>query len=337
MVRIAINGFGRIGRHFFRQALSAKGIEIVAVNDLTDAKTLAHLLKHDSVHGTMNAEIKAIDASTISVDGKKFSVLAEKAPENLPWKQLNIDIVIESTGFFTNRSDASKHLIAGAKKVIISAPCKGDGVPTIVLGVNEETLKKDGDVISMASCTTNCLAPMAKILDENFKIQKGFMTTVHAYTNDQRILDFPHGDLRRARAAALNIIPTTTGAAKALGEVLPLLRGKLDGLALRVPVADGSIIDFVALVEKQATVEEINAVFKKASDGAMKGILQYSTEPLVSTDIVGNVHSCVFDSLSTMVLQGNLVKVLGWYDNEMGYSRRLVDLVQFIDKKKFLK
>jgi len=336
LVRVAINGFGRIGRHFFRQSMQAKGIEIAAVNDLTDAKTLAHLLKYDSTHGKMNAEIKA-EANSISVDGKKFSVLAEKDPVALPWKQLNIDVVIESTGLFTNKADASKHLAAGAKKVIVSAPCKGGEMPTIVLGVNEEKLKKEDNVISMASCTTNCLAPMAKILEDNFKIQKGYMTTVHAYTNDQRILDFPHKDLRRARSAACNIIPTTTGAAKALGEVLPALNGKLDGLALRVPVADGSITDFVALVEKQTSVEEINAAFKKASDSAMKGILEYCNEPIVSSDIVGNTASCVFDSLSTMVLQGNLLKVLGWYDNEMGYSRRLVDLVQLLDKKKFLK
>jgi len=336
MVRVAINGFGRIGRHFFRQAMKFKNIDIVAVNDLTEAKTLAHLLKHDSTHGVLEAKIEVPDASTLSVNGKKFSVLAEKDPALLPWKQLNIDIVIESTGLFTDKENASKHLSAGAKKVIVSAPCKGGGVPTIVLGVNEETLKKEDTVISMASCTTNCLAPMAKVIDENFSLQKGYMTTIHAYTNDQRILDYPHKDLRRARTAGLNIIPTTTGAAKALGEVIPSLKGKLDGIAMRVPVADGSITDFVVVVGKPATTEEINAAFKKAAAGRMDGILEYSSEPLVSSDIVGNTHSCIFDSLSTMS-QGNLVKVLGWYDNEMGYSRRMVDLVQFIEKKKLLK
>jgi glyceraldehyde 3-phosphate dehydrogenase len=333
MVKVAINGFGRIGRHFFRQAFGMKDIEIVAVNDLTDSKTLAHLLKYDSTHGIMNAEIKA-EADSISVNGKKFKVLAEKDPAMLPWKALGIDIVIESTGFFTTKADAGKHLTAGAKKVIISAP--GKDVPTIVLGVNEETLKKEDTVVSMASCTTNCLAPMAKLLDENFHIQKGFMTTIHAYTNDQRILDFPHKDLRRARSAAVNIIPTTTGAAKALGKVLPSLKGKLDGIAVRVPVSDGSVTDLSVTVEKATTIEEINSIFKKASETNLKGLLEYSTDPLVSSDIVGNNHSCVFDAQSTIVVQGNAIKVLGWYDNEMGYSRRMADLIQFIVKKKLL-
>ena len=331
MVRIAINGFGRIGRHAFRLALKNKKIEIAAVNDLTDTKTLAHLLKYDSVHGISEAEISAKEKSLV-VNGRETLVFSEKEPSMLPWKKLGIEIVLESTGAFTNKADASKHLTAGAKKAIITAPCKGAEIPTIVLGVNEEKYLKSDSIVSMASCNTNCLAPMAKVLNDNFGIVEGFMTTVHAYTNDQKILDLPHKDLRRARAAAVNIIPTSTGAANALGEVVPSLKGKLDGIAVRVPVPDGSLTDLVARVEKKVSVEEINSVFRKQAEGRLKGILEYSTEPLVSTDIVGNLHSCVFDSQQTKTI-GNTVKVLGWYDNEMGYSQRLIDLIDFIAKK----
>ncbi|MDD5163038.1 MAG: type I glyceraldehyde-3-phosphate dehydrogenase [Candidatus ainarchaeum sp.] len=331
MVKVAINGFGRIGRHVFRLALKNKKIEIVAVNDLTDTKTLAHLLKYDSVHGIFDAEVSS-ENSAIIVNGKKVQVFAEKDPAMLPWKKLGIEIALESTGAFTTKADASKHLSAGAKKAIVSAPCKGGEVKTIVLGVNEEAYSKSDNVVSMASCTTNCLAPMAKVINENFGIEEGFMTTVHAYTNDQKILDLPHKDLRRARAAAVNIIPTSTGAANALGEVLPSLKGKLDGIAVRVPVPDGSLTDLVIRVGKKTTKEEINSAFKSASQQKLRGILEYSEEPLVSTDIVGNLHSCIFDSQQTKAI-GNLVKVLGWYDNEMGYSQRLVDLIGFIEKK----
>jgi glyceraldehyde 3-phosphate dehydrogenase len=331
MVKIAINGFGRIGRNAFRLALKNKKIEIVAVNDLTDTKTLAHLLKYDSVHGIADANVSAKENSIV-VNGKAILVLAEKDPAMLPWKKLGIGIVLESTGAFTTKAEASKHLSAGARKVIVTAPCKGGEARTIVLGVNEETYSKSDNVISMASCTTNCLAPMAKVLNENFGIIEGFMTTVHAYTNDQKILDLAHKDLRRARAAALNIIPTSTGAANALGEVIPALKGKLDGIAVRVPVPDGSLTDLVVKTEKKTTAEEINSAFKKASEKKLRGILQFSEEPLVSTDIIGNLHSCIFDSQQTKTI-GNLAKVLGWYDNELGYSQRLIDLIEFIGKK----
>lgn len=330
MVRIAINGFGRIGRNTFRLAFGNKKVDVVAVNDLGDVKTLAHLLKHDSVHGAFNANVGVRDSDLV-VNGKRIKVLCEKDPSRLPWERLGVDVVIESTGVFRTMDSASKHLHGGAKKVIVSAPCK-DNCPTFVLGVNETEYKKEQRVVSMASCTTNCLAPMAKVLNEAFGIEEGFMTTIHAYTNDQSILDLPHSDLRRARTAAQNIIPTTTGAAKALGLVLPELNNKLDGIAVRVPVADGSITDLVVKLETEASSEQINAAFKKASLGALKGILEYSEEPLVSTDIVGNLHSCVFDSLETKTI-GNMIKVLGWYDNEMGYSQRLVDLVDYIAKK----
>ncbi|MEV0533457.1 type I glyceraldehyde-3-phosphate dehydrogenase [Kitasatospora sp. NPDC050463] len=328
-IRVGINGFGRIGRNFFR-AVKAQGadIEIVGVNDLTDTKTLAHLLKYDSILGTFPGEVSHTENS-ITVDGKTFKVIAERDPASLPWGELGVDIVIESTGIFTKAEAAKKHVTAGAKKVIISAPATDEDV-TIVMGVNDE--KYDAakhTVISNASCTTNCVAPLAKVLNENFGIVKGLMTTVHAYTNDQVTLDFPHKDLRRARAAALNIIPTSTGAAKATALVLPELKGKLDGTSLRVPVPTGSITDLVVTLEREVTVEEVNAAFQKASEGSLKGILQYTEDPIVSSDIVNSPFSTIFDSLMTMV-QGNQVKVFGWYDNEWGYSNRLVNLTTLV-------
>ncbi|MCX7760849.1 MAG: type I glyceraldehyde-3-phosphate dehydrogenase [Hydrogenothermaceae bacterium] len=332
MVRVAINGFGRIGRNFFRIAFGNPEIDVVAINDLTDSKTLAHLLKYDSVHGIYDADIKATE-SGIVVNGKEIKITAIKDPAELPWKDLNIDIVIESTGVFTKREDAQKHLQAGAKKVIISAPAKNPDV-TIVLGVNQEAYDPSNhNIISNASCTTNALAPVVKVLQREFGIKHGYMVTTHAYTNDQRILDLPHKDLRRARAAATNIVPTTTGAAKALGEVIPEVKGKLDGTARRVPVADGSLIDLTVVVEKDTTIEEVNAAMKKYSEGEMKGILAYCEDPVVSSDIVGNPASSIFDSLLTQVIGGNLVHVASWYDNEYGYSTRLKDLVQFIYEK----
>lgn len=336
--RVAINGFGRIGRNFFRAALKDEEFKekfnIVAVNDLTNAKTLAHLLKHDSVFGTLDANVAAKDGA-IEVDGTEISVLSEPDPQNLPWRSLKIDYVIESTGLFTAREGAEKHLKAGAKKVIISAPAKNPDV-TIVLGVNEEKYDpKNHRIISMASCTTNSLAPVVKVLNEKFGIECGFMTTCHAYTNDQRLLDLPHRDLRRARAAALSIIPTTTGAARAIGEVIPELKGKLDGLALRVPVPDGSITDIVVLLKREVTKEEVNLALKEASQGELKGIMEYTEEPLVSVDIIGNPHSSIVDGLSTNVIggRGRLVKVLSWYDNEWGFSKRLVDLLKYISSR----
>jgi len=330
MVRVAINGFGRIGRLVFRAGMKRKGIEFVAVNDLTDAKTLAHLLKYDSVHGILDIDIKA-KGSSIVVDGKEIKIFSEREPENLPWKNLKIDVVVESTGIFITKEGAEKHLKAGAKKVLISAPAKGDNpIKTIVMGVNEKDYdRKKDDIISLASCTTNCLAPVVKILNDNFGIEKGFMTTVHAYTNDQNILDLPHKDLRRARAAAMSIIPTTTGAAKAVTLTIPELKGKLDGMAMRVPVADGSITDFVAVLKKEATAEEINKLFKSASEKSLKGILQYTEEPIVSIDIVGNPHSAIFDAELTKT-SGKLVKVVAWYDNEWGYSNRMVDFIKMM-------
>ncbi len=324
-IRVAINGFGRIGRLVFR-ALQQRhpNVEIVAINDLTDAKTLAHLLKFDSVHGRFDATI-SVDGSNLVVNGHAIAISAEKQIENLPWNG-KVDVVIESTGKFTTKADLEKHLMHGARKVLLSAPAKDALDATIVLGVNDSTLSGSEKTISNASCTTNCLAPMVKVLDDAFGLVNGFMTTVHAYTNDQNILDLPHKDLRRARAAAVSIIPTTTGAAKAVGLVLPHLKGKLDGFATRVPVPDGSLTDVVATLAKPATKEEINAAFKAASEGALKGYLEYSEDPLVSIDIVGNPHSCIFDSLSTMSM-GTSVKIVGWYDNEWGYSNRLADLV----------
>ena len=331
-VRVAINGFGRIGRNFFRACLGNDEIEIVGINDLTDAYALAHLLKYDSVHGRLNADVKA-EENAIVVNGKKINITAIKDPAELPWKDLEVDIVIESTGVFRDRDGAGKHLEAGAKRVIISAPGKNPDL-TVVLGVNEDQYDPSKHyIISNASCTTNCLAPVAKILNDNWEIVQGYMVTVHAYTNDQRILDLPHKDLRRARAAAVNIIPTTTGAAKAVGEVLPELKGKLDGTARRVPVADASLVDLTVVLEKSTTEEEINAKMKEASEGALKGILEYTEEPIVSQDIVGNPHSSIFDALSTKVINGNFVHVSSWYDNEWGYSNRLKDLVLYMVKK----
>jgi glyceraldehyde 3-phosphate dehydrogenase len=321
--RIAINGFGRIGRITFRNLLEMDGIEIVAINDLTDNHTLAHLLKYDSVQGRFKGEVSS-DDQFLYVNGKKIHAIAERDPTKLPWGELNIDVVIESTGRFTDIKSASAHLEAGAKKVVISAPAKGE-MPTVVLGVNDHVIAPEHNIYSNASCTTNCLAPMVKVLDDAFGIEMGFMTTVHAYTADQRLQDAPHEDLRRARAAALSIVPTSTGAAKAVGLVLPHLNGKLNGNAMRVPVPTGSVTDFTAIVKKSATAAEINAAFKAASEAGLKGILEYCVDPIVSADIVGSKYSCIFDADLTMA-QGNMVKVVGWYDNEAGYSARLADL-----------
>lgn len=332
-VRVAINGLGRIGKIVFRiMSQRASDFEVVAVNDLTDVPSLAHLLKYDSVHGRFEKHVEAKDGAIV-VDGKPVRVLAEKDPSKLPWKELGIDVCIESTGVFTKRSSEKggygDHLKAGAKKVILSAPASDDPDITVVLGVNDDLLKGSHLCISNASCTTNCLAPMAKVIHETFGLVEGLMTTVHAYTNDQRVSDLVHKDLRRARAAAQNIIPTTTGAAKAVGKVLPALDGKLNGFSLRVPVADGSIVDLVATVQKSATKEAINAALKAASEGKMKGIIEYCTDPIVSSDIIGNPASCIIDAESTMTMPGKggtLIKVVGWYDNEWGYSSRTVDL-----------
>jgi glyceraldehyde 3-phosphate dehydrogenase len=331
-IKVGINGFGRIGRNAFRAALGNPDVEIVAVNDLTDAETLAHLLKYDSVHGKLNAEVK-VENGSILVNGKPVKVLAEKDPAALPWGALGVQVVVESTGRFTDAAKAAAHIQAGAKKVIISAPAKGEDI-TIVMGVNESQYDPaKHHILSNASCTTNCLAPMAKVVHEAFGIKHGMMTTVHSYTNDQQILDLPHKDLRRARAAALSIIPTTTGAAKAVALVLPELKGKLNGFALRVPTPNVSITDLVAEMEKPVTVEEVNAALKAAAAGPLKGILEYCDEPLVSKDFNGNAHSCIVDSLSTMVVDGTQLKVIGWYDNEWGYSNRVVDLIAYIGKK----
>ncbi|WP_425058430.1 Glyceraldehyde-3-phosphate dehydrogenase [Sporomusa carbonis] len=328
-IKVGINGFGRIGRNVFRAAMNNPQFEIVAVNDLTDAKTLAHLLKYDSVHGTMNAEVKAVDGG-IEVNGKTVKVLAEKDPASLPWKDMGVDIVVESTGRFTEKDKAMAHIKAGAKKVIISAPAKNEDI-TIVMGVNQDKYDPASHhVISNASCTTNCLAPFAKVLHEKFGIKSGLMTTVHAYTNDQNILDLPHKDLRRARAAAMSIIPTTTGAAKAVALVLPELKGKLNGFALRVPTPNVSITDLVAQLEKPATVDAVNAALKEAAQGELKGIMAFSEEQLVSKDYNGNAHSSIVDAPSTMMVGDNLVKVVAWYDNEWGYSNRVVDLIGYI-------
>lgn len=325
-LRIAINGFGRIGRLVFR-ALRQRyrhSAEVVAINDLTDAPTLAHLLKYDSVHGKYPGTISSDDSSLV-VDGVPIRVTAEKSIDALPWHGI-ADIILECTGKFTSRSELEKHLIHEPRRVILSAPAKDRMDATIVLGVNDHVLTREMRIISNASCTTNCLAPMVKVLHDAFGVVSGFMTTVHAYTNDQRILDLPHKDLRRARAAALNIIPTTTGAARAVGEVIPELKGKIDGFAARVPVADGSLTDFTAVLSRPVTKDEVNAAFRSAAETSLRGIVEYSEEPLVSTDIVGNPHSCIFDALSTLAI-GNTVKVIGWYDNEWGYSNRLADLV----------
>ena len=329
MAKVAINGFGRIGRMSFRELFSRGTVEIVAINDLTSADTLAYLLKHDSVHGKFDADVKA-DGDYLVVNGKRIRIYAEKDPENLPWKELGIDIVIESTGIFKNREKMMKHINAGAKKVILTVPSekKEDVDATVVLGVNDHVLTKDVQFVSNASCTTNCLAPIAKVLNDNFGIVRGLMNTIHSYTNDQKILDLPHSDLRRARAAAVSIIPTKTGAAKAVGLVLPELAGKLDGFAMRVPTPDGSVVDLTVELSKNVTKEEINEAMKKAAEGPMKGILEYSEDFLVCIDIVDNKHSSIYDSKLTQVLDGNFVKVVSWYDNERGYSTRICDLTE---------
>ena len=325
-IKVGINGFGRIGRNVFRVMSQRNEIEIVAINDLADSKALAHLLRYDTVHGRFAGKVEAKDDALV-VDGKNIKLIAERDPTKLPWGALDVDVVIESTGIFTSRDACAKHLEAGAKKVLLSAPAKDKIDATIVMGVNDKSLKPGDKIISNASCTTNCLSPMAKVLHDNFTIEKGFMTTVHAYTNDQSVSDFIHKDLRRARAAAANIIPTSTGAAKAIGEVIPDLKGKLDGMAMRVPVVNGSITDLVACLKKNTTKEEINDAMEKAANNEMKGILEYCKDPIVSSDIIDNPHSSILDSLSTNVIQGNLVKVVSWYDNEWGYSNRVVDLV----------
>lgn len=331
-VKVGINGFGRIGRNVFRAALRSPEVEIVAVNDLTDAQMLAHLLEFDSVHGTLEEEVK-VDGEDILIGGRRLKVTAERDPAMIGWGDLGVDIVIESTGRFTKRNDAAKHLEAGAKKVIISAPATDEDI-TVVMGVNQDQYNPEKDhIISNASCTTNCLAPFAKVLHDHFGIRRGMMTTVHSYTNDQQILDLPHKDYRRARAAAESIIPTTTGAAKAVALVLPELKGKLNGMAMRVPTPNVSVVDLVVELEKNVTAEEVNAVLKAASIGELKGILGYCDKPLVSRDYNGNTHSSIIDALSTMVLEDNMVKVVSWYDNEIGYSNRLVDLASFIDKQ----
>ncbi|HVZ76680.1 MAG TPA: type I glyceraldehyde-3-phosphate dehydrogenase [Gemmatimonadaceae bacterium] len=330
-IRVGINGFGRIGRQVLRAARlqGTSEIEFVAVNDLTDTKTLAHLFKYDSVHGTYNGTVTAGD-NTLTVDGHAIRILAEKDPANLPWKDLGVDVVLESTGKFTKADDARKHIAGGAKKVIISAPAKGEDI-TVVMGVNHE--KYDAakhHIISNASCTTNCLVPMVKVIRENFGFVRGTMTTVHSYTNDQQILDLPHKDLRRARAAALSMIPTTTGAAKATSLVIPELKGKIDGISIRVPTPDVSLTDLAVVVEKPVTIEQVNAAFKAAAEGPLKNILQYTEEELVSTDYIGNPHSCILDAKCTNVVDGTLLKVCGWYDNEWGYASRCVDLLKYV-------
>src|SRR5437868_5521075 len=331
-VKIGINGFGRIGRNIMRAALGDKNIDFVAVNDLTSAHTLAHLLKYDSVLGNLHAHVEA-KADTISVDGDEFKVLSKRDPAELPWKDLGVDVVFESTGLFTNRDAAAKHITAGAKKVVITAPAKGQDV-TIVLGVNEEKYDPaKHHVISNASCTTNCLAPLAKVLLQSFGIKSGWMTTIHSYTNDQQLLDLPHKDMRRARAAALSMIPTTTGAASAVGEVLPELKGKLDGFSMRVPTPNVSVVDLAVLVGKKTTAEEVNAALLAAAEGPLRGILAYTTEELVSIDFRGNPNSSIVDALCTKVMDGDFVKVLSWYDNEWGYSSRCVDLLRLLVQK----
>ncbi|MGG2085869.1 type I glyceraldehyde-3-phosphate dehydrogenase [Priestia aryabhattai] len=331
-VKIGINGFGRIGRNVFRAALKNDNVEVVAINDLTDANMLAHLLKYDSVHGKLDAEV-VVDGSNLVVNGKTIEISAERDPAQLSWGKQGVEIVVESTGFFTKRADAAKHLEAGAKKVIISAPASDEDI-TIVMGVNEDKYDAaNHNVISNASCTTNCLAPFAKVLNDKFGLKRGMMTTVHSYTNDQQILDLPHKDYRRARAAAENIIPTSTGAAKAVSLVLPELKGKLNGGAMRVPTPNVSLVDLVAELDKEVTVEDVNNALKEAAEGDLNGILGYSEEPLVSGDYNGNINSSTIDALSTMVMEGNMVKVISWYDNESGYSNRVVDLAQYIAAK----
>jgi glyceraldehyde 3-phosphate dehydrogenase len=323
--KIAINGFGRIGRLTFRNLIESDNVEIVAINDLTAVDMLAHLLKYDSAHGRFNGTVAHTENSLI-VNGKEITVYAQRDPETLPWGEIGVEVVVESTGFFTNAEGMGKHITAGAKKVVLSAPAKGD-IKTIVLGVNDDQLTDADTMVSNASCTTNCLSPMAKVLDEKFGIESGFMCTIHAYTSDQRIQDAPHADKRRARAAAVNMIPTSTGAAKAVALVLPQLKGKLDGYAMRVPTITGSATDLTVQLSREVTTEEINAAMKEAAEGPLKGILMYTEDPIVSSDIVGDKHSCIFDAGITSA-KGNLVKVLGWYDNEAGYSARLANLVE---------
>jgi glyceraldehyde 3-phosphate dehydrogenase len=327
-IKIGINGFGRIGRLVFRRAMAFGDIEVVAVNDLTDAATLAHLLKYDSTHGRFAGEVST-EGNDIIVGGKHLKITAERDPSNLKWGELGADIVIESTGIFASRDGCMKHINAGAKKVILTVPPKDPVDAMVVLGVNDGILTKDHKIVSNASCTTNSLAPMVKVLNDAFGMEYGLMTTVHSYTNDQRILDFPHSDLRRSRSAAINIIPTSTGAARAIGSIIPELKGKLDGVSLRVPTPDGSITDLTAIVKKDVTKEEVNAAFKSASEkGSLSGFLKYTNDPIVSTDIIGDEHSCIFDSLETMIMNKRMVKVFGWYDNEWGYSCRVVDLLK---------
>lgn len=323
-IKVGINGFGRIGRLVFRRALEVGGFDFVSINDLTDAATLAHLLKYDSVHGRFKGTVE-VDGNDLIINGDRLRITAERDPNNLDWS--GVDVVIEATGIFLTREVLSTHLKNGARKVLLTVPAKDEIDATVVLGVNDSVLTGEEKIVSNASCTTNCLAPMVKVLHDSFGVEKGLMTTVHSYTNDQRLLDLPHKDLRRARAAATNIIPTTTGAARTVGKVIPELKGKLDGFALRVPTPDGSITDFVAILKSEATVEDINAAMKAAGDGPMKGILEYTEDPIVSSDIIGNPHSVIFDAKSTMV-NGNMVKVVGWYDNEFGYSCRVVDLAR---------
>ena len=330
-IKVGINGFGRIGRNVYRVIAEREDIDVLAINDLTDARTLSILLKYDSVHGRFNGEVGTKD-NTLVVKGKEIRLTKERDPASLPWKELGVEVVIESTGIFTTKADCEKHLEAGAKKVILSAPAKDQLDATIVMGINDNDLKPEHKIVSNASCTTNCLGPLVKVINDSFGIEKGLMTTIHAYTNDQKVADLMHSDLRRARAAAINIIPTTTGAAKAIGEVIPELKGKLDGMAMRVPVANGSVTDLVASVKKSVSIEEINNVIKAASENELKGILEYCEDPIVSSDIIDNAHSCIFDSLSTYVIGDNLVKVIGWYDNEWGYSNRMVDLTERIAK-----
>jgi glyceraldehyde 3-phosphate dehydrogenase len=330
-IKTAINGFGRIGRLTLKAALNNDAIEIVAVNDLTNSATLAHLLKYDSVHGKFPGTVVA-DGNDLIVNGKRIRVFSEKDPANLPWKELGIEVVVESTGVFRDREKISKHLQAGAQKVVLCVPSKSasDVDATVVIGVNDRDIKPEHKLYSNASCTTNCLAPVAKVLHENFGIKRGLMNTIHSYTNDQIILDSPHSDLRRARAAAMSIIPTTTGAAKAVGLVIPELKGKLDGFSLRVPTFDASAVDLTVELEKNATKEEINAALQKAAEGPLKGVLEYCIDPVVSVDIIGNTHSAIFDSLLTQVIDGNFVKIIAWYDNEYGYANRVVDLIKKI-------
>ena len=327
-MRIAINGFGRIGRNVFRILHEKRGMDVVSINDITDPETLAHLLKYDSVHGRFPGKVRA-GKGWIAVDGQKVQITSERDPADLPHGQNKVDFVVEATGIFAKRADCQKHIDAGAKKVLLTVPPKDEIDAMIVLGVNDKTLKPTDRIISNASCTTNCLSPLAKVLDDKFGIVHGLMTTVHAYTNDQRILDLPHKDLRRARAACENIIPTTTGAARAVGKIIPKLAGKLDGFAMRVPVKDGSVVDLVVELKKKATVEKVNAAFQEAAKSSLKGVLEYSEDPLVSSDIIGNPYSSVFDAKSTMVMGNNMVKVVSWYDNEWGYSNRVVELVKY--------